>query len=158
MLLLATVQGVADGLPLNPIARWEWVFPIVESLHLCGLTLLVGSVTIINFRLLGICLRGQRVSQVARDLAPFIWAGIAIQLTTGPYLFSGDPGEYLQVAAFRYKMLLLILALVFQLTVMVRATAEKWDVSTVGWRKAAAVASMTLWVSVLLGGLWIGNL
>ena len=49
MLLLATLQGTTtEGLPLNPIARWEWVFPIIESIHICGFTLLVGSVVILG--------------------------------------------------------------------------------------------------------------
>jgi len=158
--LLAQVilQGLPEAIPVNPIARWVWVFPVVESIHICGFTLLVGTVTILDLRLLGLCFRQQSISQVAKNLAPWTNTGILIQLITGAYLFSGDAGEYVQVAAFRSKMLLLLLALIFHFTVIRKATAAAVDSAPLGWRMPAAVVSLGLWVSVLLAGLWIGNL
>ncbi|HXA75869.1 MAG TPA: DUF6644 family protein [Candidatus Acidoferrales bacterium] len=158
MLLTFIVQGIPEAIPVNPIARWVWVFPVVESIHICGFTLLVGTVTILDLRLLGLFFPQLSISQVAKNLAPWINTGILIQLITGAYLFSGDPGEYVQVAAFRNKMLLLSLALIFHFTAIRKATAESQDSATLGWRRPAAVVSLGLWVSVLLAGLWIGNL
>jgi hypothetical protein len=152
------LQGLPEAIPANPIARWVWVFPVVESVHICGFTLLVGTVTILDLRLLGLCFRQQSISQVAKYLAPWTNTGILIQLITGLYLFSGDPGEYVQVAAFRGKMLLLLLALIFHFTVIRKATGTAQDSAPLRWRRPAAVVSLGLWVSVLLAGLWIGNL
>lgn len=152
------LQGKPEALPLNPIARWEWVFPLVESLHICGFTLLVGSIVILDLRLAGICLRQQPISRIARELSPWIWLGIILQLTTGPYLFSGDPHEYVQVAAFRNKMLFLLAALIFHFTVIRKATQASGDSAPLGWRRPAAFVSLGLWLCVMLAGLWIGNL
>lgn len=154
ILLLARPEAV----PVNPIARWEWVFPVVETLHVLGFTLLVGTVVILDLRLLGWRLQKQPVSQVAGDLSPWIWTGIIVQLITGPYLFSGDPFEYVQVTAFRVKMTLLLVALIFHFTAIRAATAPARDTQPLGWRRLAAVVSVGLWVSVVLGGMWIGNL
>jgi hypothetical protein len=158
MLLAFILQGIPEAIPVNPIARWVWVFPVIESIHICGFTLLVGTVTILDLRLLGLRLRQLSISQVAKNLAPWINTGILIQLITGAYLFSGDPGEYVQVVAFRNKMLLLLVALIFHFTAIRKATAESQDSAPPGWRRPAAVVSLGLWVSVLLAGLWIGNL
>jgi len=158
MLLAYFLQGHPEAPPLNPIVRWEWVFPVVEAIHICGFALLVGSIVILDLRLLGISLRGQPVSRLAKELSPWIWTGIAIQLTTGPYLFSGDPREYVQIAAFRNKMLFLLLALIFHFTVIRKATAPAADSAPLGWRRPAACVSLGLWFCVLLAGLWIGNL
>ena len=147
-----------EAIPVNPIARWEWVFPVVETLHVLGFTLLVGTVVILDLRLLGWRLHKQPVSRVARDLSPWIWTGIIVQLITGPYLFSGDPFEYVQVTAFRVKMTLLLVALIFHFTAIRAATAPARDMQPLGWRRLAAVVSVGLWVSVVLGGMWIGNL
>ena len=158
MLLWSILQGVPEAAPLNPIARWVAVFPIVESFHICGFTLLVGTVLILDFRLLGIFLRNQPVSQLAKDLSPWILTDLAIQLITGPYLFSGDPGEYVQVPAFRAKMMLFALALIYRFTVIRRATAPTEPAAPLGWRRPAAAVSLGLWLSVVVGGMWIGNL
>jgi hypothetical protein len=158
MLLAALMQGIPEAAPLNPIARWTWVFPVIETLHICGFTLLVGTVAILDLRLLGVYLKRQTVSQIARDLAPWIWTGIIVQLITGPYLLSSDAGEYIQVAAFRTKMVLFLVALIYHFTVIRKATAPAGDSAPLGWRRPAALVSLGLWVSVLLAGLWIGNL
>jgi uncharacterized membrane protein len=152
------MQGIPEAAPLNPIARWTWVFPVIETIHICGFTLLVGTVAILDLRLLGVYLKCQTVSQIARDLAPWIWTGIIVQLITGPYLLSSDAGEYIQVAAFRTKMVLFLVALLYHFTVIRKATAPAGDSAPLGWRRPAALVSLGLWVSVLLAGLWIGNL
>jgi uncharacterized membrane protein len=152
------MQGIPEAAPLNPIARWTWVFPVIETIHICGFTLLVGTVAILDLRLLGVYLKCQTVSQIARDLAPWIWTGIIVQLITGPYLLSSDAGEYIQVAAFRTKMVLFLVALIYHFTVIRKATAPAGDSAPLGWRRPAALVSLGLWVSVLLAGLWIGNL
>jgi hypothetical protein len=157
MLILLLLQ-VTEPLPLNPIARWEWVFPVVEAIHICGFSLLVGTVTILDLRLLGLCLRRQTLSQLAKQLSPWILTGILIQLITGPYLLSSDPREYVQVPAFRNKMMFLLLALIYHFTVIRKATAPAGASAPLGWRKPAALVSLGLWFSVLLAGLWIGNL
>lgn len=158
LLVLQLLQGIPEAAPLNPIARWEWVFPVVEAIHICGFSLLVGTILILDLRLLGWCLSRQPISVIAKGLAPWIWAGIAIQLTTGPYLFSSDPHEYVQVPAFRNKMLFLALALIFHFTVIRKATGSSLDATKPVWRKPAACVSLGLWLCVLLSGLWIGNL
>ena len=76
----------------------------------------------------------------------------------GAVSFSGDPYEYVQIAAFRVKMLLFLLALIFHFTVIRMATAPSRDSAPLGWRRPAAVVSLGLWVSVMLAGMWIGNL
>jgi hypothetical protein len=158
MVLAYILQGIPEAAPLNPIARWEWVFPVVESIHICGFTLLVGTIAILDLRLLGVWLKRQSVAQLAKDLSPWIWTGIVVQLITGPYLFSSDPGEYIQVAAFRTKMVLFLVALIYHFTVMRKATAPMEASASLGWRRPAAALSLGLWISVMLAGLWIGNL
>jgi hypothetical protein len=157
-ILVLQAAARPEAIPVNPIARWTWVFPVVETLHVLGFTLLVGTAVVLDLRLLGWRLQQQPISRIATDLAPWIWTGIIVQLTTGPYLFSGDPFEYAVVTAFRVKMALLLVALVFHFTVIRAATAPSRDAQPLGWRRLAALVSIALWFSVLLGGMWIGNL
>jgi hypothetical protein len=158
LLAYAILQAHPEAIPLNPIARWTWVFPVIETLHVLGFTMLVGTVVVLDMRLLGWCLQKVPISRLAKDLSPWIWTGIMVQLTTGPYLFSGDPFEYVQITAFRVKMALLLVALIFHFTAIRAATSPARDAEPLGWRRLAAVVSVGLWFSVLLGGMWIGNL
>jgi hypothetical protein len=58
-----------QSLPVaNRINDSEWLFPVIESVHITGLAVLVGTVAIVDFRLLGVVLRERPVSQIASDL------------------------------------------------------------------------------------------
>jgi hypothetical protein len=155
----AWIQQVRpEALPLNPIARWEWVFPVVESIHICGMALLVGTIAILDLRLMGVFFTFRPVSEIGRLTKPWINRGLIIMLLTGPYLLSSDPSEYIQVGAFKVKMCLFLFAIAFHFTIIRRATQPRNDGQPPGRRTAAACMSLLLWTSVMLAGLWIGNL
>lgn len=158
MLLTYILQGRPEAAPLNPIARYTWVFPWVESAHICGFSLLVGTALILDLRLMGVWFKKQSVSQLASQLSPWILTGLMVVLTTGPYLLSSDVHEYVQVPAFKVKMVLLGLAILFHFLVVQKATHPSRDGFPLGWRKLAGGISLSLWLGVVIGGLWIGNL
>jgi hypothetical protein len=107
---------------------------------------------------MGVWFKNQSISKLAKQLSPWILAGLTIMLITGPYLLSSDPREYMQVPAFKVKMVLLALAIVFHFVIIRRATDPGRDALPLGWRKLAGAVSLGLWLGVVVGGLWIGNL
>ena len=82
----------------------EWLFPVIESVHITGLAVLVGTIAIVDFRLLGLALRDRPASQIARDLRLWTWAGILIMLTTGTLMLSAEPERGYGNPAFSFKM------------------------------------------------------
>ncbi len=154
-MIAEVAQATKDSLSLNPINRWVWVFPIVESIHICGFTLLVGTVALLDLRLSDLALTRQSIPQLQRSLAPWIHLGIAVQFVTGPYLFTASPHDYIHNPSFRMKMMFLAAALLFHFTV-VRGAARQSRGPTVLWRRLIALVSIGLWIGVILGGLGIG--
>ena len=121
----------------------SWLFPAIQSIHLAGIALLVGTIVIADLRLLGYVLPRHSVSGVTRQFAPWTRAGLAIMLTTGPILFASDVPRYIHNPAFMLKMAVLMLALVFHFTVHAKSEKNgKW----------IAVLSIALWTCVVLGG------
>lgn len=153
--MIAAIAQAASDLSRNPINRWEWVFPVVESIHICGFTLLVGTVAVLDLRLSDLALTRQSIANLAKSLAPWIYLGIAVQFITGPYLFTASPHDYIHNPSFRMKMYLLAAALLFHFTV-VRGTAAKSQPPGIGWRRLVAFISMALWIGVIYSGLSIG--
>ncbi|SRR5579875_2666517 len=153
-MIIELTQAGSD-LSLNPINRWVWVFPVVESIHICGFALLVGSIAILDLRLSDLVLTRQSTAQLANLLAPWIYLGLAAQFITGPYLFSSSPHDYLHNPSFRMKMMFLAAALLFHFTA-VRGAARTPQPLAPAWRRFVAFVSMGLWVCVILGGLGIG--
>jgi hypothetical protein len=127
----------------------EWAFPVVQSLHFIGFALLVGTIAIVDMQLLGFGTLRQTPAKLAADLAPWTAAGIAVMLTTGPLMFSADAPNYYFNPALRFKMVFLIVALLFHFTLHRRAVRP--DVSPMA-AKLAATTSLLLWITVVAGG------
>lgn len=153
--MIAAIAQAGSDLSLNPINRWEWVFPVVESIHICGFTLLVGTVAVLDLRLSDLALTHQSIADMAKSLAPWIYLGIVVQFITGPYLFTSSPHDYVHNPSFRMKMYFLAAALLFHFAV-VRRTAGKSQPLGVGWRRLVAFVSIALWIGVIFSGLSIG--
>jgi uncharacterized protein DUF6644 len=123
------------------------VQPVIESIHLVGVTLLLGTIAIVDLRLLGLSLRHFRISAVAEAMAPWTSAGMVTVGITGPLLFAWDSSRYLKNPAFLVKMVLLAAALGAHFTIHRRVARD--DARRV---KLGAVLSLVLWSSVVLAG------
>jgi uncharacterized membrane protein len=127
----------------------EWAFPVVETFHFIGFALLIGTIAIVDLRLLGLGMRRQPASQLAADLAPWTFAGLVVMLTTGPAMFSADAVVYFYNPSFRLKMMCLFVAIVFNFTI--HRWVAKSDASPVAG-KLVACLSLALWTGVVAGG------
>lgn len=130
----------------------EWVFPVVQSLHFIGFALSIGTIVIVDLRLLGFGMKKQSASDLAADLSRWTLAGIVLMLVTGFLMFSADAAIYHVNPSFRVKMTILTIALLFHFTIhrmVVRPNASA------AFAKIAAVVSLLLWISVVGAGRFI---
>jgi hypothetical protein len=134
--------------------KQSWVFPVIQSVHLIGLTMLVGTICLVDFRLLGVGMRRQTASDIASGLAPWTTGGLLTVLVTGPLMFGSDLPRYLHNPAFLLKMGLLAVALAGQFTLHRRVVKDSTssNPSIASRQKLAAVLSLILWSSVVLAG------
>jgi hypothetical protein len=135
----------------NPLNESELVFPILECFHILGFAILVGSIALVDFRLLGFGLR-QDAGELAKALAPWTLFGLVLVLLSGPMLFSSDPDMYYLNRSFQIKMVVLLLALVFHYTI--RRKLLRGDLSADSGKLVACV-SLALWTTVIFGGIFI---
>ena len=137
-----------------------WLFPAIETLHLLGMAALVGTIAVLDFRLLGWVMRRERFSQLAGRLLPWAWVGFATQVVTGGLLFSSEAVKVYTNPAFRLKLLLILLAgvhaLIFHWTVY--RDVATWDDSAVlpMGAKVSALVSVVLWIGIVAAGRFIG--
>jgi hypothetical protein len=137
-----------------------YLFPFIESLHVVGLTLVFGTILIVDLRLLGIASARRPFSRIASDIMKWTWTSFLLTALTGVLMFITNAGVYYQNFFFRTKIALLVLAginmLIFERTL--RRTVHRWDKDPAAPRagKAAAVLSLILWIAIIFAGRWIG--
>ena len=131
-------------------------FSVIESVHVLSITLLAGTIAILDLRLLGIILQSVSVSRLARSVLTLSWSGFAVSVTSGLLLFWAEAAKMYVNPSFRTKLVLIALAgfnaLVFHTTIFRRA--QEWETLQVcPWRaRVNAIASLTLWSGVIIAG------
>ena len=144
----------------STIRQSLWLFPAIETLHLLGMAALVGTITVLDLRLLGWVMPERRVSQMAASLLPWAWLGFGAQAVTGVLLFSSEAVKIYGNPAFRLKMLFLLLAgiqaLLFQ--TVVSSKLSTWDdrPALPVAAKVMGLISILLWVAIVTAGRFIG--
>src|SRR5579864_2914559 len=101
----------------NPLNASELIFPTLEVFHIAGFAMCVGTIALVDFRLLGVGMNHQKVAEVAQDVAPWTLVGLALILLSGPLMFSSDPDIYYLNPACQIKMVCFALALLFNYTI-----------------------------------------
>lgn len=153
---------VLDWIGHWPGARWlqqsSTAYLFVNAAHILGLGLLLGAMLPLDLRL--VFGRSQAALSVLAPVAVrTAAAGLALALLTGAWLFSVSPGDYLQNTAFRWKLLLLSLAL-FNVAVQHRQWRTLGLPDAMGALpmrvRVLAGTSALLWIATLVAGRWIG--
>ena len=138
------------------IANHEAGYPALETLHLFGLTLLLGTLLILCLRLFGVMLPKQPVAELASDLNPYQTAGLWLMLLTGPLMFVATAIRCYGNTSFWVKMILLTVALIFHFAYFRKLVrGDDANISSSAGKLAAAV-TLVLWFGVGLAGRSIG--
>ena len=148
-------SGIAEAIREN-----DTLFPFVESVHVIAISLVVGSILVLDLRLLGFASVGRPVSRLANAILPVTWGAFAIAATSGFLLFISNASKYLANGYFDAKLILICVAglnmIVFH--ALSARGQPRWDSDARPPLQArlAGGLSMLLWVAVVACGRWIG--
>ena len=150
------LQGQAFAVAIGDSS---WLFAAIEIVHVFAISLVVGSIAIIDLRLLGWSNRGRSATEVIAQFLPVTRIAFAFAVLSGALMFSTNAATYGVNVAFRLKMICLLLAGV-NMTLFHLQTQQRiadWDTGStpIGARMAGAI-SLLLWVTIVGAGRWIG--
>jgi hypothetical protein len=148
-------SALADNIRENDL-----LFPLIESVHVLAICLVVGSILVVDLRLLGLASIDRRVSRVTSGILPLTWSAFAVAIASGSLLFISNATKYLENGYFDAKIILICLA-GLNMAIFHAISAKdlpKWENETTPPLRArlAGGLSILLWVSVVTCGRWIG--
>jgi hypothetical protein len=159
-LLYALISYFEDSALADNIRENDLLFPLVESVHVLSICLVVGSILVVDLRLLGLASINRPLSRVANGILPLTWSAFAVAVASGSLLFISNATKYLENGYFVAKILL-ICAAGLNMVVFHFISARdlpKWEKEkTLPFSaRLAGGLSILLWVSVVTCGRWIG--
>ena len=106
-MILSDLWPALEKLPFAVAVRQSgWLFPTIESIHVLAVVLVVGTIAIVDLRLLGLPSREKAVRRLTAEVLPYTWTFFALAVVTGFLLFASSAATYAKAWPFQYKMLL----------------------------------------------------
>jgi hypothetical protein len=133
-----------------------WVIPAIQSIHIVGIAVVLGSVFMIDLRILGWAGTDQTLRQTSRRFSPWLTAGLCLQLATGLLMVIGEPVRELVTFSFWLKMFLVavstVIAAIFQISL--RKHEPRWEKTLVHRRSIKWLAMLTflIWACIIILG------
>ncbi len=150
----AFALSIEGGVVYTWVTSNYWLWPLMETLHFIGLSLLLGGLIVIDARMAGF-FRSVNIA-ATHSLLPWVLTGFGINLVTGVLFFFGDPMRYSVNWGFRVKMILVVIAGLNALWFWLRLSKpmQAWEPhgDTPGEAKLVAWVSLLSWTGVLLFG------
>ena len=142
------------------ISENDLLFPWIEAVHVLAITLVVGSILIVDLRLVGWASLDRAAHALMAEALPITWAAFGLAAVTGLLLFASKAVTYGHNFFFLSKLALLTLAGINMAVFHVVAgrEVERWGAGVRCPRPAriAGFASLALWIAVVACGRWIG--
>jgi hypothetical protein len=148
----------ASGLG-QAMRQWLWLYPAVETVHIVGIGLLLGSIAILDLRLLGVS-RSIPVRALARHVLPWTAAAFILIVPSGLMMFTAHASDFISSPVFAVKMCLILgaglNAALFHAIVF--PSVEVWDSEEMRKlgpphsARVSAAVSLVIWVAVIACG------
>jgi hypothetical protein len=137
----------------------NWFVPLVQTVHIIAIAILLTSVYVVSFRLIGITRAGPPLAVLAAKSTPWVWVTLCVLLGTGALLTITEPARELLNWAFRIKMLLVLAlaGILLLVQIRMRRSPEYWTESLSRRRAARAIgiAAVIIGASIVTAGRWI---
>ncbi len=136
------------------------LFPWIESIHVLAITLVVGTIAIVDLRMIGFSAHRRSADLLIKELLPYTWVAFAVAVVTGTLMFVSNAPSYWANTEFRVKLCLIVLAglnmAFFHLTSYRKISQWDEDSPPPKLVRAAGLTSLMLWILVIFFGRWIG--
>jgi hypothetical protein len=153
---MTTAAHAVEATGLGRMMRESlWAFPIVETIHIAAFAIVVGSIVVLDLRLLGLS-RRVPLGRLASHVLPWTLGAFGVAALSGLTMFTAHAADYLQSGVFMLKMGLILAAAVnaaaLHMGAMQRSGAWDADAGPPARVRVAAGASVLLWLGVIACG------
>ena len=127
-----------------------WMYSTVAVTHYLTMFWFIGSIAVVDLRVMGIAARRRGIGELAEQLFPWAWIGFTLAVISGFLMFATDAGDWAPDKVFHVKLTLIAVSAVFAF--IVQRGARRWaqDPAVPRAAKIIALISLLLWVATIL--------
>lgn len=133
--------------------------PIIQTVHILGIAVLMGTVVMLNLRVLGLAVRSQLLSEMTARIMPWVWWALISNFISGAFFLFARPYRYFNNPIFGWKVFFLVPAVLLTIYFYWRSNQQTnyWELNQkrIWTSKAIALMSLVCWLMVAMAGRWI---
>jgi hypothetical protein len=135
---------------VKALGETGWLYAGITVTHFLTMFWCIGSIAIVDLRVLGVAARKRNVGELAENLFPWAWTGFALAIGSGFLMFTTSAGDLAPDPIFQIKLALILLSAVFAIVVQrgVSRWAQAPEIPT--GAKIVAAISLLLWIATIL--------
>src|SRR5882672_1257776 len=123
-----------------------WMYASVSVIHYLTMFWFIGSIAVVDLRVMGVAARKRNVAELADQIFPWAWTGMALAIVSGFFMFAADAGDWAPDPVFHVKLLMIAISIVF--AIIVQRGAPTWAAAPEipSYAKIIALISLLLWI------------
>ena len=127
-----------------------WMYSTVSVTHYLTMFWFIGSVAVVDLRVMGLVARRRGVGELAEQLFPWAWIGFTFAVISGFLMFATAAGDWAPSKVFHVKLTLIVVSALFAF--IVQRGSRKWALDPEISRAAKIIAliSLLLWIATIL--------
>lgn len=137
----------------------NWFVPLVQTVHIIAIAILLTSVYVVSFRLVGLTRGTQTLANLTAKSTPWVWTTLCVLLASGILLTITEPARELLNWVFRVKMLMVLAlaAILWMVQSRMRRNPEYWSESPARRHAARALGIVCILAGagIVTAGRWI---
>ncbi len=135
---------------VKTLGETGWMYASVSVIHYLTMFWFIGSMAVVDLRVMGVAARKRNLAELADQVFPWAWTGLALAILSGFLMFATDAGDWAPDRVFHVKLGMIIAAIIF--AILVRRGIPKWaaapEIPTSA--KIIAVSALLLWIATIL--------
>ncbi len=127
-----------------------WMYASVSVIHYLTMFWFIGSMAVVDLRVMGIAARKRSLSELSAQLFPWAWTGLVLAIVSGFFMFATAAGDWAPDPIFHIKLGMIVISIVF--AVLVQRGAPKWAALPEIPNSARVIAAIALllWILTIL--------
>jgi hypothetical protein len=135
---------------VQTLSTTGWMYASVSVIHYLTMFWFIGSIAVVDLRVMGVAAKKRNLAELAAQVFPWAWTGMALAIVSGFFMFATDAGDWAPDPVFHVKLFMIAISIVF--AILVQRGAPKWaalsEIPTSA--KVIALISLLLWIATIV--------
>jgi len=156
---ISIFRAIQDSSLGSTIAQSTWMFPTIETFHVIALSIVLGSIVVVDLRLVGLASKDRSVTALTKQFLPWTWGAWLFSLATGTLLFTSRAADYMHISAFPAKFVFMAIAglnMIYFHFATQKSIAQWDDGEPAPAAKIAGAVSLVMWALVVICARQVG--